>query len=46
MTPTAPIDQTHADALDARDRIRRDVAILRRRVAQWEPRACPKEWKS
>ena len=36
MTPTAPIDATHADSLVAIDAIRRHVRRLRAAVAAWE----------
>jgi hypothetical protein len=45
MTPTAPLDQTHADSLEAKYRIRRQVTGLKLRVAAWTPRPCPKGWK-
>lgn len=36
MTPTAPIDATHAESIAATDAIRQAFARLRRRVAAWE----------
>lgn len=41
MTPTAPIDRTHAESIDAIDRIRQAVDHLRRAVAAWQPRPFP-----
>jgi hypothetical protein len=36
VTPTAPIDATHAESIVAIDNIRRRVRQLRRQVAAWE----------
>lgn len=36
VTPTAPIDATHAESLLAIDAIRREVRRLRAAVAAWE----------
>lgn len=36
VTPTAPIDATHAESIAATEAIRQHVARLRRRVAVWE----------
>ena len=36
MTPTAPIDATHAESVHAVAVIRAEVARLRRNVATWQ----------
>lgn len=41
MTDLEPIDDTHRQALEARNDIRIVVAWLRAQVAVWEPRPMP-----
>jgi len=36
-----PIDQLHADCIEAQREIRAQFAVLRNRALRWEPRAFP-----
>lgn len=38
---TAPLDQLHADCLDARNWVRYEFAQLASEVNAWEPKPCP-----
>jgi len=42
MTPTAPLDQLHADCVEARYETRRDFTKARLRVRNWQPRPAPR----
>lgn len=41
MTPTDPVDRTHADSVAAVAAIRAEVARLRQGVAVWVPHKIP-----
>ena len=44
MTELEPIDRTHAEALVARDSIRRRVQQLKDQAAVWQPGPMEEEW--
>lgn len=37
----APVDRLHADAARARAIVNEDAALIRDRIAEWEPRPAP-----
>lgn len=41
MSPTAPLDITHADSVEAVRRIRERAALVREQINAWEPLPCP-----
>ena len=41
MSPTAPLDVTHADSIEAVRRIRERAQIVREQIDAWEPLPCP-----
>jgi hypothetical protein len=41
----APLDQTHAQCVAARELIRHQFALLTARVAVWEPAEMPADWR-
>jgi hypothetical protein len=41
MSPSAPLDDTHEDSIEAVRSIRERMIFIRRQIAGWEPRPCP-----
>ena len=41
MSPTAPLDITHSDSVEAVRRIRERVEMVREQIERWEPLPCP-----
>jgi hypothetical protein len=41
MTLIEPVDQLHADCLQARYETRRDFTTARNKARNWRPRPCP-----
>jgi len=45
VSPSAPLDQLHADCIEATQTIRTEFQLRRELVANWVPRPMPKGWK-
>jgi len=41
----APVDRLHADCVNAREQIRHRFALITARVALWQPREMPTDWR-